>query len=298
MNDSAKPNRFDRSVEDLGNVVEFGHVNVTVPDQRLATLYYISGLGLTRDPYLMTGTDNMWANAGRQQFHLPVRRAQVVRGVTGLVLPDVDALLARLARVRKDLADTKFAFRETADGVETTCPGGNRVRCHAADRDRFGPMRLGMPYVEFNVDPGTLDGIVRFYREILGGTAFIDTDGKGTHARAIVGDGSALIFREAEVDQPPFDGHHIQISLVDFSGPHRRLLERGLITEESDQHQYRFEDIIDPADGKVIFKVEHEVRSMRHPMYARPLVNRDPTINNRNYKPGHQELAWSESHRA
>ena len=75
MNDSATPNRFDRGVEDLGNVVELGHVNVTVPDQRLATLFYISGLGLTRDPYLMTGVDNMWANVGRAQFHLPVARA-------------------------------------------------------------------------------------------------------------------------------------------------------------------------------------------------------------------------------
>ena len=297
MNDTAMPNRFDRATDDLGNVVELGHVNVTVPDQRLATLYYISGLGLTRDPYLMTGVDNMWANVGRSQFHLPTRGPQVVRGVTGLVLPDVEALLGRLARVKPDLAGTKFGFRETDDGVETVCPWGNRVRCHGPNEARFGAMRLGMPYVEFDVPPGSLDGIVRFYREILEGLACVSEDRKGRHARAVVGDGNALIFREAEVSLPEFDGHHIQISLVDFSGPHRRLLERGLVTEESDQHQYRFQDIIDPADGHVIFTVEHEVRSMRHPMYARPLVNRDPTINNRNYKPGHEMLPWSASHR-
>ena len=218
MNDSTMPNRFDRTMEDLGNVVELGHVNVTVPDQRLATQYYISGLGLTRDPYLMTGVDNMWANVGRSQFHLPSRPPQVVRGVTGLVLADLDALLARLARVQKDLSETKFSFRERADGVDTVCPWGNRIRCHAPDPARFGSMRLGMPYVEFDVPPGTLDGIVRFYREILEGTAFIAEDTAGRHARAIVGDGNALIFREAEVDLPPFDGHHVQISLVDFPG--------------------------------------------------------------------------------
>ena len=87
MND-AMP-QFDRRVEDLGNIVELGHVNVTVPDQRLATIFYISGLGLTRDPYLMSGVDNMWANVGRAQFHLPsrdtTRPGQVVRGTTGLV---------------------------------------------------------------------------------------------------------------------------------------------------------------------------------------------------------------------
>ena len=91
----------------------------------------------------------------------------------------------------------------------------------------------------------------------------------------MVGDGNKLIFREMDAALPPFDGHHVQIALVDFSGPHKRLLERGLITEESDQHQYRFQDIIDVDSGKVLFTVEHEVRSMRHPMYTRPLVNRN-----------------------
>ena len=78
MNDMAAQT-FDRTVEDLGNIVELGHVNVTVPDQRLATIFYVSGLGLTRDPYLMTGLDNMWINVGRAQFHLPSRAPQVVR---------------------------------------------------------------------------------------------------------------------------------------------------------------------------------------------------------------------------
>jgi hypothetical protein len=29
------------------------------------------GLGLTRDPYLNAGVENMWVNIGDQQFHLP-----------------------------------------------------------------------------------------------------------------------------------------------------------------------------------------------------------------------------------
>ena len=78
---------YDRSRESLGNVVELQHVNLRIPDQQKATAFYISGLGLTRDPYLMTGTDNMWANVGISQFHLPTGRAQRLRGVTGLVLP-------------------------------------------------------------------------------------------------------------------------------------------------------------------------------------------------------------------
>ena len=102
MNDTVmtKP-QFDRTVEDLGNIVELGHVNVTVPDQSKAIAFYLMGLGLTRDPYLMAGLENMWVNVGRGQFHLPTRSpAQVVRGTTGLVVPDLEALLKRNTRRR------------------------------------------------------------------------------------------------------------------------------------------------------------------------------------------------------
>src|SRR5260370_511026 len=167
---------YDRSAEDVGNVVALEHVNVRIPDQQIATVFYVTGLGLTRDPYIMTGIDNMWINVGRSQFHLPTGKAQVLRGRTGIVLPDREALLRRPARGR-----------------------------------------------------------------------------------------------------PP-------------------LAERGLITEESDQHQYRFEQIVDPASGKALFTIEHEVRSSRHPLYNRPLVNRNPEQTNTNYAPGHDGAAWSMAH--
>ena len=77
---------FDRAAEDLGNSIHFEHVNVTIPDQRLATLFYIAGLGLTRDPYLMVSDTNMWVNVGRSQFHLPDGAPQVLRGHTGIVI--------------------------------------------------------------------------------------------------------------------------------------------------------------------------------------------------------------------
>jgi hypothetical protein len=32
---------------------------------------------------------------------------------------------------------------------------------------------------------------------------------------------------------------------------------------------------------------------MRHPMYARPLVNRNPAQSNRSYAPGYEALSWS-----
>lgn len=55
----------DYAHEDIGNLVLLEHINLTIPDQSLATAFYVSGLGLTRDPYLMTGLNNMWINIGR-----------------------------------------------------------------------------------------------------------------------------------------------------------------------------------------------------------------------------------------
>src|SRR3954470_16140183 len=122
---------FDRTQEDLGNIVELGHVNVRVPDQAKAVAFYIMGLGLTRDPYLMAGLDNMWVNVGRGQFHLPTRNPpQVVRGTTALVLPDLEALLKRLDYAQKSLEDTRFGSRGAGGVVETPCPWGNRIRVH------------------------------------------------------------------------------------------------------------------------------------------------------------------------
>jgi len=188
--------RFDRSAEDLGNIVALEHVNVQVEDQRTATLYYMSALGLTRDPYMMTSIDNMWVNVGRSQFHLPTGRREVLRGITGLVLPERKSLLERLSKLRAPLEGTYFDFRESNDGVETISPWGNRIDCHTPDPDRFGPVALGMPYVGFEVRAGTAAGIARFYREVLQAPAQVLDEGGGRQARVTVGAKQYFIFRE------------------------------------------------------------------------------------------------------
>ncbi|HEY0424956.1 MAG TPA: hypothetical protein VGC82_16680, partial [Rhodopila sp.] len=104
---------------------------------------------------------------------------------------------------------------------------------------------------------------------------------------------SRLIYRETTDPIPEYDAHHIQITLADFSGPHKKLLERGLITEESDQHQYRFLDIVDVDTNKPLFRIEHETRSMRHPMFGRTFINRNPDMNNRNFVPGYEVGLWA-----
>ncbi len=265
---------FNRATEDVGNIVEFGHVNLRVPNQQCAIIFYLMGLGLTRDPYLRTGIDNAWVNVGTSQFHLPVGPAEALRGVIGLVMPDLDALMARLTSIQPLLQDTRFCFSRNGMLVEVTCPWGNRIRVHAREAKRFGSMRLGMPYVEIDTAPGAAPGIARFYRKMLGALAQSGVDDAGAFARIHMGLHECLVFRETERVLPPYDGHHVQITVADFSGVHRRLLERGLITEESSESQYRFQDITDLDTGKVLATIGHEVRSMRHPLYGRALVNR------------------------
>ncbi|MEA2909028.1 MAG: hypothetical protein QOJ15_1109 [Bradyrhizobium sp.] len=283
---------YDRAAEDLGNSIHLEHVNVTVPDQRLATLFYVAGLGLTRDPYLMVSDSNMWVNVGRSQFHLPSGEPQVLRGHTGLVIAGREALLDRLAAVAKKLDGTAFAFREHNDYVEATCPWGNRVRCYEPDAARFGCITLGIPYVEFDVPVGTAKGICAFYPKFMGIPAELK-NGDATVARARMAKDQYLQFRETDAPQPEYDGHHVQMYITDFSGPHRLLSERNLISQEDNQYQYRFRDIIDPADGRHLFTVEHEVRSATHPMYLRPLINRNPAQTNRNYAHGHDQWLWA-----
>ena len=280
--------KFNRSTEDLGNIVGLEHVNVQIPDQRLATLFYLEGLGLTRDPYMHVTDANMWINAGRNQFHLPNRLpTQVLRGTIGLVLPSLDALRQRLQRVTPKLAGTKFSWKDEGSSVSAICPWGNRIRSHQAGPG-FGRMLLGIPYVEFPVARGTAEGIARFYRAVLKTPAWVETLQGFPVAKVKVGMDQHLVFRETAAAIEAYDGHHIAIYISDFSGPHQWLEEHSAVSEESDQYQFRFEAIIDPDSGKELFRIQHEVRSLSHPMFVRQwsLVNRNPAQTQQGYATG------------
>jgi catechol-2,3-dioxygenase len=274
--------RYDPAADDLGNLVEIGHVNVNIANQADATDFYVSALGLTRDPYLMTGTSNMWVNVGRHQFHLPTEdRAQRLRGAVGIVSPDLDALRVRLAAAG-------HTFAEIAGGIETRSPWGNRIRVHTPDA-RYGPITLGIAYVELDTAPGTVAEIARFYTEIAGAPATVDAAERTAHVKAGT---QQLVFRETDAALEPYDGYHIQVYLADFSTPHRKLADRGLITREI-PHEYRFIDIVSLDDGRPLLQLEHEVRSLRHPLFGRALVNRDPAIDPRTYVTGREAYAWA-----
>ena len=281
---------YDRTTQDVGNILAMEHVNVTVPDQTLATTFYVSGLGFTRDPYMMVGPENMWINVGQQQFHLPTREPQVLNGHVGIVMPDLDALKIRLKRAQERLAGTAFSWSEEDGHVAVTCPWGNRLRCYAPG-PQFGEMTLGIPYVEILVKPGTAEGICQFYLKVMQAPATLAEEKTGAVARVRVGFAQELHFRETTANLPFYDGHHIAVYIANFSGPHAFLLRRNLITQESDDHQYRFQKIINPWTGHPLCEIEHEVRSLYHPMYGREFVNRNPLQRITAYVRGHDAFA-------
>lgn len=284
---------FDRKAEDFSNIIALEHLNFAVTDQRLAVIFYITGMGFTRDPYLTTGVINMWVNIGKSQVHLPTLGTQVLRGHTGLVVPDLISLTDRLGAVCADLAGTKFDFSVEKDRVDVICPWGNEYRVYAPT-PRFGTIRLGMPYVEFKVPADTAEGIGRFYQEFFEAPATLEESNVSKAVRVCVGYHQDLVFRETDESLPSYDGHHIQIYLNNFSRPYERFMERNLISMETGQYEYRTIDIIDPEDGTKLYELEHEIRSMSHPLFGRPFINRNPDQSNRNFVPGYSDLPWEQ----
>lgn len=281
MNDSKS---FDRTAENIGNVMSLQHINFTVPDQQLAYCFYISGLGFTRDPYVDFGS-LLWVNAGEQQFHiLPTGEAQKWRGHIAVVVPDLADLKRRLESVVKPLADTAFSWEEKDDHFGLTCPWGNDIRAYGPDK--FPGRYLGIPYAEMLVALGTSEGIARFYERVIATPSTIKDDREGKRVEVSMGFDQRLIYRESDQMIGAYDGHHIAIHIADFSSPHDYLVAHDLVTQESDEHQYRFQAIVDPDSGEILAELEHEVRSLKHPMFKRDLVNRNPAQTFFNYGEG------------
>ena len=109
--------KFDRSAEDVGNILALEHLNLTVPEPRDCARFYVSGLGFTRDPYMDFGVlnfNNMWVNVRRPTIPFAGREAAAVPRTTSVsTCRDLDQLRWRLEHVGKSLKDTRSAGRST-----------------------------------------------------------------------------------------------------------------------------------------------------------------------------------------
>jgi hypothetical protein len=265
------------------------HVNLTQPDQQLATLFYVVGLGFTRDPFLMVGLDNMWVNIGRTQMHLPTRSTpQRLRGRIGLTVPWLQELPGRLEPLRGPLAHTAFDVRAAPDWLEVHCPWGNAFRLHASPPGETLP---GIAYVELDVPPGAAPGIGRFYTELLGPAATLLALDDGLQQAVVpLASGQSLRFVETRASLSPYDGHHVQLYLDRPEDAHRRLGALGLLRRDQGAQDWRFTDLVDPVDGRPLYQLEHEMRGCAHPLFGRRLVNRNPMQQQSTYRPGEDEL--------
>src|SRR3954466_4292699 len=212
MNAPEKMKGHDRTTQDVGNIVHLEHFNCCIDDQRLAILFYVVGLGATRDPYIFTGLENIWLNFGRTQVHMPSRavpaKTERLRGTAGFVVPSLDELAKRLEHAESEMKRVvgscrDFSFTRKGDCIEATDPWGTRVRCHAPSPE-YGRTELGLVYVDFDVPPGTAEGISRFYNEVMEAPA---SAAKG-RATVSVGRDQKLFYTETAKPLPEYDGHH------------------------------------------------------------------------------------------
>jgi hypothetical protein len=277
------------ALRDGSNIVLLEHVNLGQPDQALATLFHVVGLGLTRDPYLMVGIDNMWINAGATQLHLPTRPAQRLPGAVHLAVPDLAWVEQSLAALAPRLAGTAFGVARmdgsAGDRLVATCPWGNRYVCHASAPG--DAIRLGITAVEVEVGAGTADGIARFYAEVMGAPARCSAAADGLASTLVdIQRHQQLRFVETRTALPAWDGHHIQLYLADAAAVRRRCLALGNVSRDAGASDWRFIDLVDPRDGRLLHRLEHELRGLDHPLYDRALVNRNPAQRQAGYVPG------------
>ena len=254
---------------DLGNVISLDHVNFRVSDQRLATLFYLEGLGLTRDPYRMTGTGNMWVNIGAQQFHLPTTEPTPFPGVVGLAVPSLDAVRKRLKQVAPKLKGTDVTWKDGKTAIATTDPWGRRIRLHPAGRLPT-LMNLALVYVELWAPKGSAAAIGQFYEQVLE----VPVQRNGGAVSVTMGPHQTMRFVESP--EAPGDAHnnHVAVYLTRYRRVYARMSELRILMEKDRYEQFRFNCILNLKTGNSVMKFEHEMRSLYHGDYGRPLVNR------------------------
>ena len=145
--------KYDRRNQDIGNIVSIEHVNVRVPDQSIATAFYVMGLGFTRDPYLMVGSTTCGSTWASSSSTCPPARRRCSAASSASSCPISTPSTTRLGRCSAALAGTQFVVLVEDKHVRVTCPWGNRLRFYAPGPE-FGDLTLGMLYVEFPVPPG------------------------------------------------------------------------------------------------------------------------------------------------
>ncbi len=268
---------------EVGGIIHLEHVNFTVPGQELITLFYISGLGLTRDPYKRVDETNFGVNVGLQQFHLPSGGpTPPFPGLVHLVHPDLQGAVERLRRLEGagKFDGTPFALTEGGDLLDIVTPFGPRIHVHAASPDLF-PKPVGLFQVDLPIRPGTADGIGAYYRELFDTPVEMGQVQGRPAALVRMGANQLVVFHEAEPQGFDFDyrSFHLAFYTTRYERIAARLAQRpASIKGQAGAVMFFSRDIFDLGSGEQLLALENEVRSIYHPDFMRPLVNRWPMV--------------------
>ncbi|VEU35009.1 unnamed protein product [Pseudo-nitzschia multistriata] len=214
---STRITRTTRRNSHDNNVLILDHININHEKGRhdwLKSFYGEEFLGCAWDPRkaknIETGRKTLWANIGAHQFHLSEGSpdAQVLDGLVTVVHPSLETLKERYQAITSDpdaaLNDSKFNVVEVEndddgeEALDVTDPWGsvfrivNEQKTIPGERDSRGSqpgdtseglaIRDLTVYVPIDAN---LDGIGRFYRDVLGGELVVD-ESRDDENRAVV----------------------------------------------------------------------------------------------------------------
>jgi len=262
-------------------MVHFDHVNFETPDHDMATIFFMNGLGLTRDPYRRADERNMGVNVGLQQFHLPRRgkKTPPFHGVIGVVHPDIPGVLERLKLLDQmgKFANTPYSLDDRGDFVSLTTPFGYKLNLHSEGTLPF--LRpLGIVYAEIPVPVGSAGSIGRFYFKVVGAPVSFEKKSEGFTSAVTAGAHQEIRFVERQLDD--YDTHtmHISYHVTHYNNLRNQLREHGSLKGKGQREVFFFDKIYDPDTGENVFTINNEVRSVYHPDFMRVLINRWPIV--------------------
>lgn len=268
---------------EVGRILHMEHFNHQVQDQNTATIFFINGLGLTRDPYQRTDETNIGVNIGFQQLHLPLRGpTHHFDGVIGLVVPDLPVIEARLKRLEDAKKFSGTPYRYNAVNNKTayiTSPYGTDFRLHQMGSIPFGKP-LGIPYIEFMIPPGMAKKIVSFYQKIMDTPARVRKTKDAVMTEVVMGPYQHIRFIEKELESYELFSFHIAIFVSHYDTIKQSLVDLGVDVYGDRTHTCFWNPIIDPETGDHLLNLQHEMRSVQHPDFMHPYTNRWPMDHN------------------
>ncbi len=267
---------------EIGGIVHLEHFNFEMLEHEWATLFFMNGLGLTRDPYKRTDETNMGVNIGLQQFHLPRRGRETPPfiGEIGLMVPGVpvvEARLERLANLGKFDGSAYEILESSEEELLVRSPWGVVLRLLEAGSVPFSKP-LGLVYVDIPVEPGRAKPLADFYKKVMAAPAQVKKVDGETTAIVNMGPFQVVRFRERELPHYNLYDFHIAYYVTHYNAVREKAIKADTLMGDGVGQLFFCRGPFDPKNGEPVLDFVQEVRSIYHPDFMRPLVNRWPIV--------------------